>query len=269
MKAPITTKDTQQANGVLNRKLSVNSPGGFGMQSPGAARGGSRRHTGESYPFPNSITSPTGRDDQRAPSPPASLLRRRTDIKDAGKSEDAGEEKVATTPSGTVKRNPIGPLGGAGFGAPTSPWANGPQSAGFSPMGSFGNFGLGGSGQATPGEKRAGLGSGRAESRFKNLLQKDSNEDMGGKTLEHKTSMSNLSKVNENESWRPVGSGGTAALMEEPEEEDEISGSAALAAGSDLSPPNAHQGIEVGSVAPAHGTNTHPRHWQSRVEAGL
>lgn len=213
------------------------------MQSPGAARGGSRRQTGESYPFPNSVTSPNGREEQRAPSPPASLLRRRTDIKDSGKSEDAGEEKVATTPSGTVKRNPIGPLGGAGFGVPTSPWANGPQSAGFSPMGSFGNFGLGGSGQATPGDKRAGLGSGRAESRFKNLLQKDSNEDLSGKTLEHKTSVSNLSKVNENESWRSVGSGATAALMEEPEEDDGISGSAALAAGSDLSPPNAHQGL--------------------------
>lgn len=207
------------------------------MQSPSTARG-SRRQTGDSYPFPNSVTSPTVREEQRAPSPPASLLRRRTDLKDVGKSEDA-EEKTATTPSG-VKRNPIGPLGGAGFGVPTSPWANGPQSAGFSPMGSFGNFGLGGSGQGTPGEKRAGLGSGRAESRFKNLLSKDSNEDIGAKALEHKTSISNLPKVNENESWRSQDPG---ALVEEPDEDDGISGSAALAAGSDLSPPNTHQGI--------------------------
>lgn len=167
--------------------MSVNSPGAFGMQSPSAARGPSRRQTGESYPFPNSVTSPTGREEQRAPSPPASLIRRRTDLKESSKPEDsAGDDKGVATPSGTVKRNPIGPLGGAGFGVPTSPWGNGPQSAGFSPMGSFGNFGLGGSGQATPGEKRAGLGSGRAESRFKNLLQKDSNEDIGGKTLEQK-----------------------------------------------------------------------------------
>jgi PERQ amino acid-rich with GYF domain-containing protein len=213
------------------------------MQSPSTARG-SRRQTGDSYPFPNAVTSPNGREESRAPSPPASLLRRRTDLKDVGKSEDtASEEKSVTTPSGTVKRNPIGPLGGAGFGVPTSPWANGPQSAGFSPMGSFGNFGLGGSGQGTPGEKRAGLGgSGRAESRFKNLLSKDSNEDIGAKTLEHKTSISNLPKVNENESWRP-NSDAPAALMEDPEEDDGISGSAALAAGSDLSPPNAHQGL--------------------------
>ena len=213
------------------------------MQSPSTARG-SRRQTGDSYPFPNSVTSPTVREEQRAPSPPASLLRRRTDLKDVGKSEDAaGEEKGATTPSG-VKRNPIGPLGGAGFGVPTSPWANGPQSAGFSPMGSFGNFGLGGSGQGTPGEKRAGLGSGRAESRFKNLLSKDSNEDIGAKALEHKTSISNLPKVNENESWRPQDrNDAPGALTEEPDEDDGPSGSAALAAGSDLSPPNTHQGL--------------------------
>jgi PERQ amino acid-rich with GYF domain-containing protein len=212
------------------------------MQSPSTTRGASRRQTGDSYPFPNSVTSPTGREEQRAPSPPPSLLRRRTDLKDAGKPED--EEKTVTTPSGTVKRNPIGPLGGAGFGVPTSPWANGPQSAGFSPMGSFGNFGLGGSGQGTPGEKRAGLGSGRAESRFKNLLSKDSNEDMGAKALEHKTSVSNLPKVNENESWRPHDrADAPAALLEEPDEDDGISGSAALAAGSDLSPPNNHQGL--------------------------
>jgi PERQ amino acid-rich with GYF domain-containing protein len=212
------------------------------MQSPSTARG-SRRQTGDSYPFPNAVTSPTGREEQRAPSPPASLLRRRTDLKDIGKSEDAtGEEKGVSTPSGAVKRNPIGPLGGAGFGVPASPWANGPQSAGFSPMGSFGNFGLGGSGQGTPVEKRAGLGSGRAESRFKNLLSKDSNEDISSKALEHKTSISNLPKVNENESWRPQ-SDAPAALLEEPDEDGGISGSAALAAGSDLSPPNNHQGL--------------------------
>jgi PERQ amino acid-rich with GYF domain-containing protein len=246
MKPPTVTKDNPQSNGVLGRKLSVNSPGGFGMQSPGGVRGSSRRQTGESYPFPNSVASPAGREEQRAPSPPPSLLRRRTDLKDSTKADDiSSEDKVATTPSGSVKRNPIGPLGGAGFGVPTSPWGNAPQSAGFSPMGSFGNFGLGGSGQGTPGEKRTGLGNGRAESRFKNLLSKDSSEDLGAKTLEHKTSVSNLPKVNENESWRPMDrSDATAAPLEEADEDEGVpSGSAALAAGSDLSPPNAHQGL--------------------------
>ncbi|KAM0724280.1 hypothetical protein Q7P37_000162 [Cladosporium fusiforme] len=244
LKPPTQTKDNQQANGVLGRKMSVNSPGGFALQSPNA-RGPSRRQTGESYPFPNSVASPAGRDDQRAPSPPPSLLRRRTDLKDPIKPEDVGEEKGSTTPSGSVKRNPIGPLGGAGFGVPTSPWTQGPQSAGFSPMGSFGNFGLGGSSQGTPGDKRAGLGSGRAESRFKNLLSKDSNEDIGGKSLESKGSVSNLPKVNENESWRPADrSEGAAAPLEEADEDDGLpTGSAALAAGSDLSPPNARQGM--------------------------
>lgn len=225
--------------------MSVNSPGGFNLQSPGNVRGPSRRQTGDSYPFPNSVTSPNPRDEQRAPSPPPSLLRRRTDLKDASKADDSGEDKGATTPSGTVKRNPIGPLGGAGFGVPTSPWSQAPQSAGFSPMGSFGNFGLGSSGQGTPGEKRAGLGSGRAESRFKNLLQKDSAEDMNAKTLESKASISSLPKVNENESWRPLDRSEVgAATLEEADEDDGVpSGSAALAGGSDMSPPSTRQAM--------------------------
>lgn len=107
-------------------------------------------------------------------------------------------------------------------------------------MGSFGNIGLGGGPalQASQTEKRSGLGSGRAESRFKSLLQKDSNEDIGGRSVERRTSISSLPRVNENDSWRPQDRQDLAGLpLDEADEDAPLpSGSAALAAGSDLSP---------------------------------
>lgn len=106
-------------------------------------------------------------------------------------------------------------------------------------MGSFGNFGLGAQ-QSASGEKRPNLGSGRTESRFKNLLNKDGSEESSSPSVQRKTSMSSLSRVNENESWRPQ-EPGTAPL---PENEEEIlSGSAVLAAESELSPVQARSGV--------------------------
>ncbi|KAK5700758.1 kinesin-like protein [Elasticomyces elasticus] len=231
-------KDGQQPNG---RRISISNnagtPGGYGLPSPSATRGfGRRRETSESYPFPgNALASPTvGRDDQRAPSPPPSLQRRRTDFRD----DQDGEDKSATTPFGTLRRHQTGPLS-AGLTGPSSPWSAAPQSAGMSPMGSFGNFGLGG--QQGSGDKRPGLGSGRLESRFKNVLEKNSNEEIGSPTVQRKGSMSSLARVNENESWRPQDDV-TAALAEA--EEEMHSGSAALGAGTDLSPaPQPRQGL--------------------------
>ncbi|RMX81389.1 hypothetical protein D0869_06844 [Hortaea werneckii] len=238
LKPPTANKDNQQANVPSARKISVSqtgaTPGNYGQPSPSVARGsGRRREASESYPFPSNLASPTAdRSEQRAPSPPPSLLRRRTDFKESAKADGADvDDKGSTTPFGTLKRNPTGPLS-AGLTGPSSPWSNAPQSAGFSPMGSFGNFGLGGQ-SGTPGpDKRAGMGSGRAESRFKNLLSKDSNEEIGSPTIQRQSSVSNLAKVNEGGSWRAQDPG--AATLRETEE-DMPSGSAALAAGSDLS----------------------------------
>ncbi|KAK0893030.1 kinesin-like protein [Friedmanniomyces endolithicus] len=241
------TKDGQQPNGLSGRRISVSNnattPGAYGPPSPSATRGfGRRRDTSESYPFPsNPLASPSaGRDDQRAPSPPPALQRRRTDFRDSQTEERErdGEDKSATTPFGTLRRNPTGPLS-AGFAAPPSPWSNAPQSAGLSPMGSFGNFGLGQ--QAGSGDKRNGLGSGRSESRFKNVLEKNASEEVSSPTVQRKGSMSSLARVNENESWRPQDDV-NAALAEA--EEELHSGSAALAAGNDPSPaPQPRQGL--------------------------
>lgn len=67
-------------------------------------------------------------------------------------------------------------------------------------MGSFGNVGVG---QSSHTEKRGSIGSGRMESRFKNVLNKDAGEDSATRSVERKPSISSLSKVKENESWRP------------------------------------------------------------------
>ncbi|EME47421.1 hypothetical protein DOTSEDRAFT_69371 [Dothistroma septosporum NZE10] len=260
-----TNKSGQQMNGAPGRKISISNsnsastPGAYGLPSPSVARGGARRReTSESYPFPPNNASFSGgynREDQRAASPPAALLRRRTDLNPNKQEDKEGDEKSAPTPHGTLKRNSTGPLS-AGFNAPSSPWSTGPQSAGSAPMGSFGNFGLGSSAnqQAVAGDKRGGLGSGRVESRFKNLLSKDSSEDLGPRTLERKSSMSSLARVNENEIWR--GLDRTDQRNEIPDEADEDvpTGSAALAADADISPPHPRQGFRGFGTPSRQGT---------------
>ncbi|KAF2722900.1 hypothetical protein K431DRAFT_337755 [Polychaeton citri CBS 116435] len=260
LKPPTERKDTQ-SNGLSSRKVSISAtPGGYGgPMSPTSTRGPRRRDTSDSYPFPgtNTVSSPTAatfdRESGRAPSPPPSLLRRRTDI-NKPEDRDKPEEKPASSPFGSLRRSQTGGVGGgAAFNAPSSPWANAPSSAGFSPMGSFGNFGLGNQ-QTTPSasEKRPGLGSGRAESRFKNLLSKESSEDVGGSSratgLEHKASAGSLGKVNEIDSWRPSQREERQDdILDEADEEEEMpSGSAALTAGSDVSPPHGQAGRQQG-----------------------
>ncbi|KAF2162079.1 hypothetical protein M409DRAFT_69310 [Zasmidium cellare ATCC 36951] len=263
IKPPATNKDNQQANGLPGRKVSISTattPGGFGLPSPNVARGGGRRReTSESYPFPqNTVASPGGfnRDEQRAASPPPSLQRRRTDLKDANRSDEKEGEEKASTPFGTLKRHPTGPLS-AGFNAPSSPWGStAPQSAGLSPMGSFGNFGLGGTAAqaGAASDKRPGLGSGRSESRFKNLLSKDSGEEIGQRTLERKTSISSLSRVNENESWRAQDRTDPVNDILDEADEDMPSGSAALNADTDISPPHPRQGLRGFGTPSRQGT---------------
>lgn len=235
LKPPTQNKDGQQSNGMPNRKISVSNNFGTpgALPSPSATRvPGRRRETSESYPFPsNPLASPT---EGRAASPPPSLLRRRTDIKEQQPKPEEREDKPAesSTPFGTLKRSTTGPFS-AGLGGPSSPWASTPQSAGFgvSPMGAFGNFALG---TPSAAEKRPGLGGGRAESRFKGLMSKESNEDMGNKTIRERASNASLSKVNESDAWHP----------QEPvsEAEEELAGSAALG-GQDVSPPHPRQGF--------------------------
>jgi PERQ amino acid-rich with GYF domain-containing protein len=193
---------------------SVNSPGAFAVSSPGGARPGPRRRdTQEAYPFPtgsSQVNSPSlvksSRPESRPTSPPASLTRRRTDFKDKGESSDS---EAPRPPFSGVKRTATTALNTTVGGA-SSPWSATAQSAGFSPMGTFGNFAV--ASNATMGtptsDKRAGMAGGRAESRFKGLMAKDNDDGLREKSLEA-----------------------------DEQHEQHMTGSAALGGGQDISPP--------------------------------
>lgn len=172
-----------------------------------SSRPGTRRRESSDFNQNNQLVSPTGntrysRDESHISSPPPSLLRRRTDFKDnsAGlgdKDEDnekSGLSPESALPFGLLKRTTTGPAS-AGTGS-SSPWSGGPQSAGFAPMGAFGNFSLGGaSGQSlTPNEKKSAFGSTRGESRFKGLMNFENSEENKLKVKE-KASLNNLEQL--------------------------------------------------------------------------
>ena len=231
------------------RRISIsqnpNSPAAYALNSPSTARsGGRRREQSESYPFPsNPLASPPlgkARDEPRTSSPPPSLRRRTTDFKDPVQGAKPNDQEAkpsddtldgSKTPFGTLSRNPALPLS-AGLNGPSSPWASTPQQTGFSPMGAFGNFALGNNAAGTPSEKRPGFASGRAESRFKGLMSKDSGDE-NGRMLKEKTSLNNLGRGNESSAWRGQWSDQEATKNDA----GMPSGSAALGGGQDISPP--------------------------------
>ncbi|KAF2089670.1 hypothetical protein K490DRAFT_37669, partial [Saccharata proteae CBS 121410] len=253
-------KEGTPKDGIAGRKTSIshsNGPGNFALASPTTARPGARRReTGEAYPFPSTSTASPAtsrfeRSESNAPVPPPALLRRRTDYKEPAtgqgpeeRDKDKAREAEPSNPFGSLKRSATGPFS-AGVSGPSSPWSAGPQTAGFAPMGSFGNFALGGAGQApTPTEKRPGLGSMRGESRFKGLMSKESSEDMN-RSVRERASLASLGKLNENESgrqtpsWMETRASRPMSNDTDPYADDDNirAGSAALGGGQDASPP--------------------------------
>lgn len=193
-----------------------------------------------------SLTSPTtnsrfSKEESSVSSPPPSLLRRKTDFKDGfGPSLDEKEKEPASSPFGSLKRTSTNPVS-AGLNGPSSPWSGGPQSAGFSSMGAFGNFALGGQ-TPTSGETKPAFGSMRGESRFKGLMNASSSEDIESK-VKQKASIHNLEKLAEtNEQANSRWAGDRTAQPQSTnknlyaDEEDFGTGSAALG-GDDASPP--------------------------------
>ncbi|KAL8717396.1 MAG: hypothetical protein Q9225_005352 [Loekoesia sp. 1 TL-2023] len=253
IKAPTqnTNKDATPNLSAPGRRTSVTNPQNantYNTSSPSARPANRRR---ESSDFPqNQVTSPTsggrfGKEEHTA-TPPPSLLRRRTDlIENAFSSalEEKGEEKSAesSNPFGGLKRMSTGPVGSS-LNGPSSPWSAAPQSAGFAPMGAFGNFGLGGStGQPpTPSDKKPPYGSLHGESRFKGLMNADSSEDMNSRVKE-KASISSLERLAEVSNEPTATDWGTHRRAQETETgphdgEPYQAGSAALG-GDDPSPP--------------------------------
>ena len=246
-------KDGTANTNNINRRTSItqnpmnNSP----SNRPAPRR---RESGGDLLQNSNPLISPTSnrfsKDDPTISSPPASLLRRKTDFKESfGPSLEEKERKATrpgidtSSPFGSLKRTNTNPVS-ASLNGPSSPWSGAPPSAGFSPMGAFGNFALGGASAQTPisAEKKAGFGSVRGESRFKGLMNASSSEDLGSKMREKSSmnSLERLSETNEQNQSRWAGNnlaqprGINADLY--GDEDDFGAGSAALGA-DEASPP--------------------------------
>ena len=226
-------KDPNAQGGANGRKASIShgqNSNNFGLSSPTSSRPATARRQATS----DSITglgSPagTGRFFREESSP--FLTRRPTDLKDA--SDDRFEDAKNSSPFGGLMRsNTAGSVLGNG---PASPWGATPASATMSPMGNFGSFAMPGSStnQAPPSDKRPAYGTMRGESRFAQLMPKDSSEDM--------------SKATER-TWRPRPRTDT-----DPFGDDIPTGSAALGGGQDTSPPLNSQRRAPGLDTPTRG----------------
>ena len=259
-----TNKDGTPTGGINGRKSSIsqlqNSAAMQAVPSPSSRPGNRRRDTSDSLPSSNPLASPTSNSrlsrDEAQKSTPPSLLRHRTDFKESNFGPSLGDRTKESgrhdsipdtaSPFGVFKRTTTAPLS-ASITGPSSPWATAPQSAGFSPMGAFGNFSLGVTpGQPpTPADKKIGFGSLRGESRFKGLMSKEAPEDAPSK-LKDKASVGSLEKLTEVESerqslnWGMARSGRPLSTDSNPYgEADHRTGSAALG-GDDPSPPSQH-----------------------------
>jgi PERQ amino acid-rich with GYF domain-containing protein len=255
LKPPPTNAGKENANpGTTGRKSSISYTQGhinnYNTSSPNAARPGARRReTGDSVANP---MSPTGtntrffRDEANTSTPPPALLRRKTDFREPNAKDDKPKEGgvEAASPFGSLKRSSTNPLNTA-IGGPSSPWgaASASHNANFSPMGAFGAFSLGSNTAQTPTtEKKAGFGSLRGESRFKDLLSKEGVEDIPGSAKEKP--LGNLERLTEEDSEKraqsPWGDAvKTRASRSETNPFDEPrSGSAALGGSQDVEAPS-------------------------------
>lgn len=227
--------------------------GTYSGNSP-TARPSTRRRESSDIVSANSLTSPIGnsrfsKEDFNVSSPPPSLLRRRTDYKENASGsglDDRDEENLKpgsvvdpVVSFGPLKRTSTGPAG-TGVNGPSSPWSATPQSAGFSPMGAFGNFSLGGpsSGQAfSPTDKKPTIGSFRGESRFKGLMNTENSEETT--KVKEKASSTNLEKLTEVNNEQTFANWPAGSVRHRRSDEKYGTGSAALG-GDDASPPTQH-----------------------------
>ena len=176
--------------------------------SPSTRPGARRRESGGDL-LQNPLASPTGnnrfsRDEPGISSPSSSLLRRKTDLKEhfgpslEDRERESGGPSIATaSPFGSLRRTTTQPVSAA-LNGPSSPWSGAPPSAGFSPMGAFGNFAVGSGSIQTPtaDEKKPGFGSVRGQSRFKGLMGGGSSVEAGSKVRE-KASVNSLERLTE------------------------------------------------------------------------
>lgn len=244
-------KDGAATNGAPGRRTSLSqAQSGAHAVNPPSSRPGNRRRDSADL-LQGVLNSPVGnnrfsRDESHVASPPSSLLRRRTDLRDSTFGATPGDRdnegnKAATahessSPFGALKRTATGPAS-SGLNGPSSPWSNAPQSAGFAPMGAFGNFSLGGQTNQplTPNDKKTSFGSLRGESRFRGLMNPDNTEESKSRVRE-KASVSSLERLAEGINEQPSRWSALSSAHLHFEDDSRRTGSAALG-GDDVSPP--------------------------------
>ena len=241
-------KDIPSNNGAAGRRTSLSQAqvamNTFATNSP-SSRPGARRRESSDMIQSSQLTSPTGntkfsKEDTNISSPPPSLLRRRTDFREGvfgpnvdekdGDKNRTGLQSDSTIPFGPLKRTATGPPG------PSSAWSGAPQSAGFSPMGAFGNFSLSGAAgpNYSPIDKKPTFGSLRGESRFKGLMGTDNQEESKSKVSE-KASATGLEQLTEATNEQP--STWAADRVEQPQGDEKFTTGSAALGGEDASPP--------------------------------
>ncbi|KAF3482826.1 GYF domain-containing protein [Arthroderma uncinatum] len=210
-----TNKDGASTGSTLGRKLSVSHGhmNAFNSTSPASTRTVPRRRgTGDSGNPLSPTSSRFFRDESNVATPPPSILRRKTDIKESAVDSKWEEKEKSfaerdpsfdiSSPFGSLKRSATNPVSAGALGS-NSPWSSNQGSAfGSMGVGAFGNFAMGSVAPQSATEKKPGFGSLRGESRFKNLLSKGSSEDMSGSNKD-KSSAIGLDRLAETEDDMP------------------------------------------------------------------
>jgi PERQ amino acid-rich with GYF domain-containing protein len=222
----------------VGRKPSVSgvlpSPGGYNLTSPTSRPGNRRRDTNEAYPFPSTTASGMGRftrdESHTVANPPASLIRRRTEVtKEPEPDDDKSSKADNAAPFSGLKRTTTGGAGSNGA------WSGSPNTA-FAPIGgAFGGFALPAGTTSAAAEKRPGFGSVRGESRFKTLMKDSLEGESSG--LKGKSSLVGLGQTFESEDARSKTNNAPTGPNN-----DRIIGSAAIQGAEDYSPPRRAEG---------------------------
>lgn len=227
-------KDMNAQGGANGRKASIShgqNSNSFGLSSPASSRPTTARRQMTSDSITGLGSPATGRFPRDESSP--FFTRRAADQKDGN--DDRAEDAKNNTPfGGLIRSNTAGSVLGNG---PASPWGATPSSATMSPMGNFGSFAIPGSStNQAPNDKRPAYGTMRGESRFAQLMPKESSEDMSSKAAER--------------AWRPRQRPDT-----DPFGDEVPTGSAALGGGQDTSPPLNSQRRAPGLDTPTRGVS--------------
>lgn len=170
---PLAQNQNKDANSPANlngRKTSVSQSATHGLASPASSRPGTRRRDTSDNPFSTGLTSPLGAG--RFNRDEASPFFARKDNESRENADDKEEPRLGLR-LGSFARNPVNSSLAGSTG-----WGTNSPGAAMSPMGTFGNFAIGGASiPPTPLDRKGPFGATRGESRLAHLMPKDTTEE--------------------------------------------------------------------------------------------